>query len=125
MFNFLEGTRFTTGKHAEQASPYRHLLRPKAGGIAFVIDAMGEQLTALIDITIHYPSGNPSFWDLLCGRVDQVVMCIDSRPIPDEFLSRSYDQDESYRTSFQLWVNQLWAEKDTQLDRLHQQFPSS
>ncbi|MCQ4241677.1 acyltransferase [Stutzerimonas stutzeri] len=123
VFNFLEGTRFSAAKHAEQASPYRHLLRPRAGGIAFVIDAMGEQLSALIDITIHYPSGNPSFWDLLCGRVDQVVMCIDSRPIPTEFLRRNYDQDEDYRLNFQLWVNQLWNEKDAQLDRLHQQFP--
>lgn len=26
VFNFLEGTRFTEDKHAEQASPYRHLL---------------------------------------------------------------------------------------------------
>ena len=43
MFNFLEGTRFTRAKHDEQQSPFRHLLKPKAGGIAFVLDAMGEQ----------------------------------------------------------------------------------
>ena len=60
VFNFLEGTRFTEDKHAEQASPYRHLLKPRAGGIAFVIDAMGEQLSALINITIHYPDGRPA-----------------------------------------------------------------
>ncbi|PKM01456.1 MAG: acyltransferase, partial [Gammaproteobacteria bacterium HGW-Gammaproteobacteria-7] len=63
VFNFLEGTRFTENKHSEQASPYHYLLKPRAGGIAFVIDAMGEQLTALINITIHYPDGRPSFWD--------------------------------------------------------------
>ena len=123
VFNFLEGTRFTEDKHNEQTSPYRYLLKPRAGGIAFVIDAMGEQLTSLINITIHYPGGNPSFWDLLCGRIGQVVMRIDSQPIPAEFLHRSYDQDEGYRLAFQEWVNQLWSEKDALLETLHRQYP--
>jgi 1-acyl-sn-glycerol-3-phosphate acyltransferase len=34
VMNFCEGTRFTPTKHQRQQSPYRHLLRPKAGGIA-------------------------------------------------------------------------------------------
>ena len=123
VFNFLEGTRFTEDKHTEQASPYRYLLKPRAGGIAFVIDAMGEQLTSLINVTIHYPGGNPSFWDLLCGRIGQVVMRIDSQPIPAEFLHRSYDQDEAYRLSFQEWVNELWSSKDAELEALHRQYP--
>lgn len=54
IFNFAEGTRFTPGKHAQQQSPFRYLLKPKAGGIAFVLDAMGEQLKSLINVTIHY-----------------------------------------------------------------------
>ncbi|HAO73537.1 MAG TPA: acyltransferase, partial [Pseudomonas sp.] len=86
VFNFLEGTRFTEDKHAEQASPYRHLLKPRAGGIAFVIDAMGEQLSALINITIHYPDGRPSFWDLLAGNIPRVVVRVEAQPIPAEFL---------------------------------------
>ncbi|WP_417786613.1 acyltransferase [Stutzerimonas xanthomarina] len=123
VFNFLEGTRFTEDKHTEQASPYRYLLKPRAGGIAFVIDAMGEQLTSLINVTIHYPGGNPSFWDLLSGRIGQVVMRIDSQLIPAEFLHRSYDQDEAYRLSFQEWVNELWSNKDAELEKLHRQYP--
>ena len=55
VMNFVEGTRFTPEKHAGQASPYRHLLRPKSGGVAFVLDAMGEGLHALLDVTIAYP----------------------------------------------------------------------
>src|SRR5438034_3134789 len=31
MLNFLEGTRFTREKQADQESPYRHLLRPRIG----------------------------------------------------------------------------------------------
>ena len=53
MFNFAEGTRFTEAKHKQQQSPFRYLLKPKAGGIAFVLDAMGEQLESVVNVTIH------------------------------------------------------------------------
>ena len=123
--NFLEGTRFTPGKHDAQQSPYQHLLKPRAGGIAFVIDAMGEQLRTLVNVTIHYPDGRPTFWDLLCGRVRQVVVRLEELEIPRQFLGRNYDQDPAYRAEFQLWVNQLWERKDALLGQLHQQFPAS
>ncbi|MDD0841939.1 acyltransferase [Pseudomonas sp. Gutcm_11s] len=123
VFNFLEGTRLTPQKHAQQNSPFKYLLKPKAGGIAFVLDAMGEQLDAIVNVTIHYPSGNPGFWDLLCGRLDQVVVRFDKLAIPTEFIGRNYDQDEEYRLRFQQWVNQLWEAKDAQLAALHQQYP--
>ncbi len=61
VFNFLEGTRFTPEKHDEQNSPFEYLLKPKAGGIAFVLDAMGEQLQGLVNVTLHYPGGRPNF----------------------------------------------------------------
>jgi 1-acyl-sn-glycerol-3-phosphate acyltransferase len=123
VFNFLEGTRFTPAKHDQQQSPYRHLLKPKAGGIAFVLDAMGEQLESMIDVTIHYPDGRPSFWDLLCGRITRVVMRVHKHPIPAEFIGQNYDQDEAYRQAFQQWVNQLWEAKDAELEQLHREFP--
>ncbi len=37
VMNFVEGTRFTPGKHERQQSPFRHLLKPKVGGVAFVL----------------------------------------------------------------------------------------
>jgi 1-acyl-sn-glycerol-3-phosphate acyltransferase len=118
VFNFLEGTRNTPAKHAQQRSPFRHLLKPRAGGIAFVLDAMGEQLHAIVDVTLHYPGGRPAFWDLLCGRIPRITVRVQQRPVPQQFLGRSYEQDEAYRTEFQQWVNQLWLEKDALLDRL-------
>lgn len=121
LFNFLEGTRFTAAKHAAQQSPYRHLLKPRAGGIALAIGAMGEQLQGLVDVTIHYPDGRPGFWDLLCGRLTRVTLCVEERVIPAEFVGRSYDQDEAFRLQFQQWVNRLWEDKDALLGRLHQE----
>ena len=123
VFNFLEGTRFSPAKHALQQSPYRHLLRPRAGGIALAIDAMGEQLQGLVDVTIHYPDGRPGFLDLLCGRVPRVVACFEERAIPAEFVGRSYDQDDAHRLHFQQWVNRLWEDKDALLERLQREYP--
>ena len=123
VFNFLEGTRFEQAKHDSQGSPYRYLLKPKSGGIAFVLDAMGEQLQALVDITLHYPDGAPKFWDLLSGRVRKVVLRCQLREIPGEFLGHDYQQDAEFRERFQSWVSQLWLEKDTQLAALHQEYP--
>lgn len=122
VFNFLEGTRLTPQKQAEQSSPYRHLLRPKSGGAAFVLDAMGEQLRSLVDITIHYPDGSPSFWDLLSGRIRQVVVRCQTRPIPAEFIGQDYDNDPVFRERFQGWINRLWQEKDEQLEQLHREY---
>ncbi|GIZ12310.1 acyltransferase [Pseudomonas sp. NCCP-436] len=118
VFNFLEGTRLTLAKHAQQQSPFRHLLKPKAGGIAFVLDAMGEQLHAIVNVTIRYPHGVPGFWDILCGRLDAVQVRLRQVEIPQEFLGRNYDQDEAYRLAFQQWVNRLWEEKDAELESL-------
>lgn len=118
IFNFVEGTRFTPAKHLDQQSPYRHLLRPRAGGIALALDAMGEQLQGLVDITLHYPDGRPSFLDLLAGRVRRVQVLVEERRIPDEFLGRDYRLDEDYRLAFRHWLNALWAAKDARLDAL-------
>ncbi|MDU9389901.1 acyltransferase [Pseudomonas sp. zfem002] len=123
IFNFAEGTRFIAAKHRQQNSPFRHLLKPKAGGIAFVLDAMGEQLESIIDVTIHYPEGAPGFWDLLCGRVRRIVVQFEELQIPAEFLGRSYDQDEAYRAAFQAWINRLWERKDERLEQLKTSAP--
>lgn len=120
VFNFLEGTRFTDEKHTAQNSPFQHLLKPKAGGIAFVLDAMGEQLHSLVNVTLYYPEGRPTLWDLLSGRIKRIVMRIQILPIPQQFIGQSYDQNTTYRAEFQDWVNQLWLEKDQQLAQLIQ-----
>ena len=118
IFNFAEGTRFTPAKHAAQASPFLNLLKPKAGGIAFVLDAMGEQLQSMINVTLFYPQGAPGFWDLLCGRASEIQVLFEELPIPAQFIGHSYDQDEQYRALFQTWVNTLWTQKDATLERL-------
>lgn len=116
IMNFVEGTRFTQAKHDKQQSPFRYLLKPKAGGTAFVLGTMGEQLHKLLDVTIHYPQGIPSFWDYISGKVHAITVNIKVLPISKELIG-DYD-DQAYRERFQQWLNQLWVEKDQQLATL-------
>ena len=124
VFNFMEGTRFTPEKYDAQQSPYRHLLKPKAGGTGFVLGAMGEQLHTLLDLTIHYPTANTGFWALLSGRIPRVVVRARAVPIPPELRNRNYQDDDAYRLEIQQWVTNLWEEKDAQLDRLRRDYPA-
>ncbi|WP_240224834.1 acyltransferase [Rheinheimera hassiensis] len=118
IMNFVEGTRFTPEKHRQQQSPYQNLLKPKAGGMAFVLGAMGDQLHKILDITIHYPKGIPSFWDYISGKVRDITVQIRVIPITPELLG-DYN-DSQYRERFQQWINQLWQHKDQQLTALKQ-----
>jgi hypothetical protein len=81
---------------------------------------MGEQLHGLVNVTIHYPEGRPTLWDVLSGKIKHIVMRIQIMPIPEQFLGKSYDQDMQYRAEFQEWVNQLWLQKDQELSALIQ-----
>ena len=118
IMNFVEGTRFTPGKHATQGAPYRHLLKPKSGGVAFVLDAMGEGLHAILDVTIAYPGGRPSMMDLLADRIPEIRVHLRQRSIPDELLRGDYQNDRAFRARFQQWMNGLWQEKDADMTRL-------
>ncbi len=58
VLNFVEGTRFTQHKQLQQQSPFKHLLRPRAGGVGGVLATLGDRLDAIVDATITYPSAH-------------------------------------------------------------------
>ncbi|GGK04634.1 acyltransferase [Pseudomonas matsuisoli] len=113
IINYLEGTRFTPAKHAEQASPYRYLLKPKAGGVAFVMAAIGHGLDAILDVTIVYPGERaPGFWALISGQLPEVIIDVRVRPLDPSLCDGDYQNDPAFRARVQAWVSDLWAEKD-------------
>jgi len=116
VISFAEGTRFTAEKH--RGSPYRHLLKPKAGALALTLGAMGAQFRAMLDVTIVYPAGAPTFWDFLCGRVPRVLVRVRQLPIPPEFSSADYAQDRVFRRVFHQWLEAIWEHKDQEIERL-------
>lgn len=117
VMNFVEGTRFTREKHARQRSPYTHLLRTKAGGMAFVLAVMGDKLQQIVDVTIAYPQGVATFWDFVCGRVKEIKVRVKTLPINSEMMG-DYLQDPEFKRDFQNWLNRLWHEKDQDLARM-------
>ena len=120
VINFLEGTRFTQHKHDVQRSPYRRLLKPRSGGLATALSTLGEHCHRLLDVTIVYPLGAPKFWDLMTGRVDDVIVRVQQREIPVDLTGGDYAGDPQFRARMQEWVNALWAEKDELIGQLQQ-----
>ena len=118
IWNFIEGTRFTPKKHHRQDSPFQHLLRPKAGGLAFAIQAMEGRITRLLDVTIVYPQGITNFWSYLRGEVQQVSVHLREIAIPGSLLHGSYNNDPHYRETVKGWITHVWQEKDDLIEQL-------
>lgn len=119
--NFVEGTRFTRAKHATQQSPYRNLLKPRFGGIAFVLASMGDYLDGIFDVTLAFPGvrKDVTFLDFLVGRIPKIVVLIRPLPLEPRFNDREVTQPGPLRDQLKVWVNTIWAEKDQLLDELN------
>ena len=118
VINFVEGTRFTPEKHASADTPYDNLLPPRAGGVAFALSVMGAQFNSLLDVTIVYPGGAKSFWDMFTGRLTDVVVDVREVPIEPWMQSGNYLDDPEFRQRFQAWLSALWAAKDRRFAEL-------
>ena len=119
IINFVEGTRFTKHKHERQQSPFRYLLKPKAGGIAFTLATLGEQFDKVLNITVLYPD-NPGhvMKDMLKGKLGKVIIHIEAIDI-NEALIGDYFEDAAFKANFQQWLNQQWLDKDQLIHQLY------
>jgi 1-acyl-sn-glycerol-3-phosphate acyltransferase len=118
VLNFLEGTRFTAEKHdAQTEARFDRLLNPKSGGLSQVLAALNDKLYQVVDVTIDYPQGVPTFWEFMQGRCPQVDVDITCRDIPHAI--RDAADDEARRRATAEWVEALWIEKDGRLTALH------
>lgn len=117
--NFVEGSRFTPNKSRDTCSPFKHLLAPKAAGIAIALSVMGKQFDKLLNVTLCFPENIQSpFYDMLTGRMTRITVRISLLPITEE-LDGDYLNDKNFKRRFQVWLNTLWEEKDRQLERLY------
>jgi len=117
VMNFVEGTRFTRSKHERQSSPFKDLLKVKAGGIAFVLDAMGDSMKSIVDVTIVYSGDRPTLLDLFAGRIREVRVDIVEREITPDLVG-DYANDNAFRIHFHGWLNKVWQEKQQTIERL-------
>lgn len=129
LLNYLEGTRFTQAKHTIQQSPYKHLLKPKAGGFALAISSLGDKIDGILDMTIVYPDGTPKYNDLWQGKLAR--LSVDIRPIKmnkmlfDALKNGGYDGNDAIRSQLFSWLDEAWQNKDALIDKRLDEFHSS
>jgi 1-acyl-sn-glycerol-3-phosphate acyltransferase len=110
--NFLEGTRFTRQKHEDQQSPYRHLLRPRMGGLGFVLASLGDQFDAILDVTLVYPHRDVTMLDFVRNRVEWIAVHARRVEVPPDILTPAITEPGPAREHFKAWVDELWRTKD-------------
>jgi 1-acyl-sn-glycerol-3-phosphate acyltransferase len=94
--------------------------RPKSAGVAFVLNAMGDQFDAIVNMTIAYSPGvDNNFWNCLCGRVPAISMRVEKLSVPPELLRGNYQEDPVFKQNFQAWISKLWDRKDALIDEMH------
>ncbi len=116
IMNFVEGTRFKIEKHKKQNSPFQHLLLPKAGGIAYVLSAMGQQIDKILNVTIVYSGGPKSLWQFLCGEVSSIKIHVEQLQV-DAKLIGDYFNDKKFKDDFQAWLNNVWHKKQLLIEQ--------
>ncbi|MGP5553312.1 acyltransferase [Psychrobacter celer] len=119
LLNYLEGTRFTQAKHEQQKSPYTHLLKPRAGGLSLAINALGSEMDGLLDMTIVYPDGVPTYSDLWKGNIKRLGVDVRYLDIPAELFAGikrgGYENDEQVKAQMFAWIEQVWRDKDQRI----------
>lgn len=118
VINFVEGTRFSEQKRDARNSPYTHLLQPRAGGIAIAMSSMGDLFDAILDVTLVYPHGVPTFWGMCCGDYVRVIVDVQERPIASDLLAGDYTNDREFRRELHRWLTRIWHEKDARMSSL-------
>lgn len=112
MVTYPEGTRFTRAKHEQQNSPYKHLLRPRYGGVGQVLYSFDEALDCLIDITIVYPDGTPGLWQYVSGQVKKISVRVRLCPIEEAIRGKNFREDSVAKKALKTWLDNIWLEKD-------------
>ena len=129
LLNYLEGTRFTKAKQAQQKSPYKHLLKPRAGGLSLAISALGEDIDGILDMTIVYPDGVPSYGDLWKGNIKRLGVDLRYIDIPDALFESikqgGYENDEDTKAQMFDWVEQVWRQKDERISTMLADFDTN
>jgi 1-acyl-sn-glycerol-3-phosphate acyltransferase len=118
---FIEGTRFTKEKHKQQSSPYLNLLKPKAGGMAAILEELHHEIKGIIDVSLCYSPRKLSFWDLFAGNINKITARVNYIDIPQWLLEKYHNKVnyDSYKEEFHEWINSIWLAKDKFLSKVY------
>ena len=126
LLNYLEGTRFTVMKRDKQHSPYKNLLKPRAGGLSLAINALGDDMDGILDMTIVYPDGVPTYGDLWKGNIKRLGVDVRHIKMPDTLFmaiqNGGYENDETVKAQMFDWVEDIWQQKDQRITDMLAEF---
>ena len=126
LLNYLEGTRFTALKHDKQNSPYTHLLKPRAGGLALAINALGSEIDGILDMTIVYPDGIPTYSDLWKGNIKRLGVNVRHIEMPKDLFTSieegSFEYDDTIKKQLFDWLDDIWQQKDQLISTMRTEF---
>ena len=117
IFSYAEGTRFTKEKYKNQNSTYKNLLIPKTGGMATALSAM-PKIDVLVDYSVVYKSNKRGAWSFLTGEMKSVKVLIKKYKIPENLKGKNYSTDSQYRKDFKKWIEEIWVQKDAEIEKL-------
>lgn len=95
---FPEGTRFTPAKHLATSSPFQHLLTPKIGGFAVILQSIKKD-ARILDMAIRYEPAEADCWQCMSGAVNNITIKVTSTKVQEI--------DDAA-----LWLKQCWRNKD-------------
>ena len=87
---------------------------------------MGEDIDGILDMTIVYPDGIPTYGDLWQGNIRRLSVDVRHLDIPDELFSSmkngGYENDEATQEQMFVWVEQMWQQKDGRIATMLAEF---
>lgn len=114
LINFVEGTRFSEEKRQKQKSVYENLLSPNVAGFALIFNALSENVTSVLDVTLIYDDNKIDFWQFLQGNLSDIKIQITTID-PKQLLRGDFMRDRVYRKEFRQMLNKIWLDKDARL----------
>lgn len=119
LISFLEGTRITPEKLARsQVFAQRrtvpvtnYVMVPRTKGFAASVVGLAGHLDAVYNITIGYPDGIPSLWQMLLGDVNRFSLDVIRTPI---------NQLPQTTIELEKWAVEAYHQKDAKLKHLYE-----
>jgi 1-acyl-sn-glycerol-3-phosphate acyltransferase len=118
IMNFAEGTRYSSAKALRQQSPHQHLLKPKAGGLAAIMQVLGSRLDSVVDFTLVYDIPDPSFWRFIGGKIRRVKVQAETIALKEIFEEKDLQQATVSHAAAAEWINGRWERKDREISRM-------
>ena len=108
---FIEGTRIDKTKYNNSNSKFINLMPPKIGGMGYTLEVM-PYIDHLTDITLVYKTDKRTFWNFLCGDMNEASVTINTYPIPEKLRNKDYATDTEAREELRNFLEEVWQNKD-------------